>query len=201
MVNRVDGAILGVGVVVLVASILGVVLYDETGGTTFTISWSEEEAATLDERSDSGGAGEFTFEIPVNGTRISSVVHTVEVAANGQQINDDSVDVSVEGPGGETGECSFMITATGGSNSCDAEAQVTESPTGFTVSATNRTAAEDKARERVASDDGTGTWTVTVTIDGGTEIQEPSYDVTVIPSVFEWTPQAQLPSGGGSGPG
>lgn len=200
MVNRVDGAILGIGVVVLVASIIGVVLYDEGGGTTFTISWAEE-TTELDERSESGSPGEFMFKVPVNGSLIASTTFEVEVAANGPQVNDDSVDVSVSGPQGQSGSCSFSVSATGGGgNACEATVEVNERPEGFSVSAANRTAAEQEAREMVANDNGTGTWTVTVTIDGGTEIQEPNYDVTLTPSVTEWAPQAQLPSTG-PGPG
>lgn len=202
MVNRVDGVILGVGVIVLVASILGVVLYDEEGGQTFTVSWAEGEATTLDEQSDSGGPGEYTFQVPVNGTLIADVGFTIDVAANGAQVSDDNVSVAVEGPTGQTGSCAFTISATGGQNSCQTTISVNEQPEGFSLTAQNRTAAEQMAIDRVASGNGTGVWNVTVTVDGGTELQEPSYSITVTPTVTEWNPEVQIPTTGpGPGPG
>lgn len=204
MVNRVDGIILGVGVVVLVASIIGVALYDEEGGQTFTISWQEADASTVSEQSDSGGPGEFTFDVPVNGSNIASVNFLVEVAANGQQVSDDSVSVEASGPGDLSAECSFSITAAGmgdGSNSCEATTDVLDRPESFTVDATNRSAAEAAALEQMDQDDGVGTWTVTVTVDGGTEVQDPSYSIDLTTDKVEWTPVAQSPSGPGTGPG
>lgn len=203
MVNRVDGIILGVGVVVLVASIIGVVLYDEGGDREFTISWAEGDAQSLEEQEDSGQNNEFTFSVPVNGTNIAQTVFLVEVAANGQQISDDSVDVDVAGPQDQSGSCSFEISAVdGGSNSCEAVVDVNERPSGFSITAENQTAAEDAAAEQVSLTNGTGTWEVTVTIDGGQEIQDPSYAVTLAPSIVPWVAEATLPtSGPGSGPG
>lgn len=200
--NRIDGVILGVGVVVLAASILGVVLYDEAGGNTYNISWGEGEAVALDEQSDSGGPGEYTFDVAVNETNIAQMVFTVDVTANGPQVSDDSVEVAVEGPDGMSGDCSFGIPGGSqtGSGTCDASVDVTEAPDAATVRAQNQSAAEEDARDQVSTTDGQGTWTVTVTVDGGTEIQDPNYDVTVNPVVSQWTPVVEIP-GTGSGPG
>lgn len=204
MVNRVDGVILGVGVVVLVASIIGVALYDEEGDQTFTISWEEGDAQELEPQEESGGAGEFSFTAPVNGTNIATATFSVDVQADGLQVNDDTVEVAVSGPDGLSGDCSFQITggSQSASGSCDAEVDVTEQPTGFSVDAPNRTAAQEEATEQVGSTTGNGEWSVTVTISGGQEIQEPSYTVTLTPQISLWTPQAQIPTTGpGPGPG
>lgn len=199
--NRVDGVILGVGVVVLVASIMGVVFYDESGGTTYIVNWNEGDADTLDPQTDSGAADTYEFEVPVNGTSLAQVSFEAEVSTGDPNVNDDTVDVAVEGPTDESGDCSFDIAASGdGSGSCTADATVNEEPERMEVEASNQTAARETALEQAASSNGTGTWTVTVTIDGGTEVSEPSYDITVTPSVVEWEPAPQRP-GDQQGPG
>lgn len=199
--NRVDGVILGVGIVVLVASIMGVIFYEDTGGTTYVIGWEEGSEENLDELTQTGGPETYEFEVPVNGTVLSQVNLEVEASISGSHVSEDSVTVTAEGPQGQSEECSFTIGVDEAGDSCTAEASINEEPQGFDVQASNQSAAEQQAREQVASDNGTGLWTVTVEIDGGQEVADPSYDVTLAPSLVEWSPVAQRPSDGGPGPG
>lgn len=200
--NRVDGVILGVGVVVLIASIVGVILYDEDAGPSFEITWTAGSAQGVGEVSDSGGAETYTFSIPINGTVLAETHFTGEVTVNGARLTPDTVTVSVEGPGGQSDECSFELTAgPSASGSCEVIFDIQDAPEGGTASAEDASAAEAEAEESVASDEGEGTWTVTVAITGGTSAPGPaaaSYSVTVVPEVVEYEASASplVPEGG-----
>jgi hypothetical protein len=200
-VNRVDGVILGVGVVVLLASVLGVIFYDDTAGETYAVSWEEGDETTLDEFTDTGAPDTFEFEAPIEGTLVARTAWEVGVSASGNQLSDDSVTVTATGPQDQEGDCGFTIAATDGSGSCTAEVDVNEQPDSFEVTASNRTEAESRALEQRASTNGTGLWNVTVEIDGGQEVSDPDYEVTLTPTVVEWRPTAERPPGPGSGPG
>lgn len=199
MVNRIDGVILGVGVVVLAASVVGVILYDEQTPETFTTSWSQSEAIELEEQTDSGGPAEYSFETELNRSLLARAEFEVAVSASGANVNEDTIDVEVETPDGDTETCSFTLPGgqTGGSGSCTAEIGVNPRPTITQVTAVNATEAEEQAVEDASAGNGTGTWTTTITIDGGNELNDPSYDVSLTPSVFEWQPTASQsgPSG------
>lgn len=199
MVNRIDGVILGVGVVVLAASVVGVILYDEQTPQTFTTSWSQSEAIELEEQTDSGGPTEYTFETELNRSLLARAEFEVEVTASGANVNQDSVDVEVEVPGGDTQTCSFSLPGgqTGGSGSCTAEVSLAPRPTVTQVTAINASAAEEQAIDEAGAGNGTGTWNTTVTIDGGDELDDPDYEVVLTPSLFEWQPTASQsgPSG------
>ncbi len=195
--NRVDGVILGVGVVVLAASIVGVFLYDDTTGTEFEVTFQESDATELGELTDSGAAGEYTFEQNItNATGMANAIAAVEVTRNGAVLTADSVDVTLEGPEGQTADCSFEMDAgPSGSGTCDAEASVQEQPESLSIAAENGTEAE-----RMAEDDlpttGIGEWVATVTITGGQGAPgpgAPSYSITVTPQYTTWDAQAGAP--------
>lgn len=195
--NRVDGVILGVGVVVLAASIVGVFLYDDTAGTEFEVTFQESEATELDELTDSGAAGEYTFEqniTDVNG--MANAIAAVEVTRNGAVLTADSVDVTLEGPDGQTADCTFeMGPGASGSGTCDAEASVQEQPDPRSINAENGTEAEQTAEDDLPTT-GTGEWVATVTITAGQGAPgpgEPSYSISVTPQYTTWVAQASAP--------
>ncbi len=199
MVNRVDGVILGVGVVVLAASIIGVVLYEEEGAVEFAVSWEEGEATALAELTDGGGPGTYELTTTLNESMLARAIFTVDVTANGRQVNDDTVTVTVEGPNGSSADCDFTITATptaeSGAGSCEADALFQEPPAGLSVQASNQTDAEQAALDQTAMP-GEGEWTITVQISGGQEVADPSYAISVTPSVVHYEPSATLPGEG-----
>ncbi len=195
--NRVDGVILGVGVVVLAASIVGVFLYDDTAGTSFEVTFQESDATELEELTDGGTAGEYTFEANItNVTGMANGIFTVEVTRNGAVVSDDSVEVTVEGPEDQTTDCSFTIAAgASGSGTCEAEATVQEQPEATTISAENGTLAEEQAEARLTTA-GSGVWNVTVAIQGGQGAPlggGASYTITVTPAYTFWDAEASVP--------
>lgn len=195
--NRVDGVILGVGVVVLAASIVGVFLYDDTAGTEFEVAFQESDATELDELTDDGAADEYTFEQNItNVTGMANAIAAVDVTRNGAVITADSVEVTLEGPDGQTADCSFEMGAgPSGSGTCEAEASVQEQPGSLSITAENASEAE-----RMAGDDltatGTGEWVATVTITAGQGAPgpgSPSYSISVTPQYTTWEAQASAP--------
>lgn len=199
MVNRVDGVILGVGIVVLAASIVGVILYDEQSPQEYQLSWSESEAMELEERTDAGGPGEYTFDTQVDQRNLATAEFTVEVTASGASVEDSNVDVEVLTPEGETETCSFTLSGgqTTASDDCTAEFELNPRPEAATTSGTNRTDAEQQALEEADGTEGTGNWTTTVTIDAGTGLSTPDYDITLQPTVYTWEPTANQGGPGG----
>lgn len=192
--NRVDGIILGIGAIVLIASIMGVIFYEDGTETRYDISWDEGDAEELDAVTDSAEPGSNAYTVDINGDLIQAVTFSVTVQSEGSTLTGDDVTVTAEGPQDASGDCAFTIPALESEGSCDAEADVNPEPTVLSVQATNTTNAEDQALEEAANDDGVGAWTVTVDIDEGTEVETPTYDVTIVPSVVEWVPSAQAPS-------
>lgn len=199
MVNRVDGVILGVGIVVLVASVVGVILYDEQSPQEYVLTWGQSEAIELDEQTDSGGPGEFAFETNVSQANLARAEWTVEVTASGTNVQDDSIDVEVVTADGETGSCSFGIPggSTEASGDCTVEFDLNPQPEIPSANGVNNTDAEEQALEDAELTNGTGLWETTVTVDGGTEISEPSYEVALTPALFTWEPTASQQGPGG----
>lgn len=201
--NRVDGIILGVGIVVLAASIIGVILYEDPAETGFQVTFAESSEQSLAEQSNDGAAGEYTFEVPVNASGLASTIFTVDASRNGAVITDDSVEVTAQGPNGTTADCTFTMTAgASASGTCVAEASVSEMPDGSVIDAEDAETAEAEARETLGTA-GTGTWTVTVTITAGTGAPgpgAPSYQVSVTPAYTVWQPSAQVTGPGAAGP-
>jgi len=200
MVNRVDGVILGVGIVVLVASVIGVVLYDEQSPQSYNLSWSESEAIELDEQTDSGGPGEFTFATNVSEESLARTEFTVEVTASGTTVEDSNVEVEVETSEGETDTCSFTVAGGGQTSStgdCTVEFELNPRPALSTANGVNNTAAEQQALDQVAFPNGTGEWATTVTVDAGTGISDPDYDVSLQPTVYNWEVTATQNTPGG----
>lgn len=198
--NRVDGVILGVGVVVLAASIVGVFLYDDTAGTEFQVTFQESDATALDDLTDSGAAGEYTFEQNItNVTGLANTIFTVDVTRNGAVLTADAVEVTLEGPEDQSAECSFeMAAGPSGSGTCDAEAVVAEQPEAVSIDAENATLAEDQAESRLTTA-GSGEWIATVTIQGGQGAPGPgaaAYSITVTPQYTTWAAQAAAPGPG-----
>jgi hypothetical protein len=194
-VNRVDGVILGVGVVVLVASIIGVILYDEEGGNEFTITWGDGSPIALEEQTASGTSASFTFM--VNQTRVAHVDALVEATANGLRLTDDGVTVSLSGPGGVTGSCDFSMGAgASGAGSCTAAGPVEDAPESSAANGATAADAEAAARDSFTGTMGQGEWAVTVTITPGTgpPVGGASYTVILTPQVVQWEPSAAPPA-------
>lgn len=199
MVNRVDGVILGVGIVVLVASVVGVILYDEQSPQDHAVSWSQSEAMELDEQTDSGGPGEYSFDTNVTQENLARADFTVEVTASGANVGDSSVEVEVTSPEGETQSCSFTVAggSTSSANDCTAEFEVNPEPEIDTASGINSTDAESQALDEANLSGGMGDWATTVTIEGGTGVADPDYDVALQPALFTWEATASQGGPGG----
>lgn len=202
--NRIDGVILGVGIVVLAASIVGVLLYDDTAGPEFDVTFQESDTDELEPLADNVNPGEHEFEVPleVDGG-MANAVFTVDVSTGTVRLSDDTVEVALTGPDGQTGDCSFTMAAgAGGSGSCQAVATVQAQPDQVTLNAENATEAEQTASEQALNlTAGNGPWIATVTITGGTAPQGASYTVEVTPGYTTWAPTATTPGPGGiSGP-
>lgn len=202
--NRVDGVILGVGVVVLVASIVGVFLYDDTAGNAFEVTFQESDATELDELTDDGAAGEYTFEQNITDVRgLANTIFTVEVTRNGAVVTADSVEIVLEGPEDQSADCSFeMAAGPSGSGTCDAEATVSEQPDPMSITAENGSEAEQMAEAQLTTA-GSGEWVATVTITAGQGAPgpgEPSYSITVTPQYTTWDARATAPGPDIGGP-
>lgn len=193
-VNRVDGIILGIGAIVLIASIMGVIFYEDDTETQHTITWGAGEAEELDAITDSVEAGSSDYSVDIEGGIIRSVTFTVEVTSDGSTLTGDDVTITAEGPQGQSGDCSFTIPALESEGSCDAEADVNPEPEVATVQAGTTAEARERAIEEASSEEGNGTWTLTVDIDEGNEVGAPSYEISIVPAVVEWAPEAQGPS-------
>jgi len=199
MVNRVDGVILGVGIVVLVASVVGVILYDEQSPQQYTLSWTQSEAIDLDEQTASGGTGEYTFETNVSQQHLADAEFNVEVTASGTNVADSSVSVEVLTPEGETAACEFTVAGgqTESTSDCTAELSLNPEPSPDTTMATNRSEAEQQARDDAQLDNGTGVWETTVSIETDSAVREPDYEVALTPTVFTWEVTANQGGPGG----
>lgn len=198
MVNRVDGVILGVGVVVLVASVIGVFLYDEQSPQSYTLSWGQSEAIALDEQTASGGPDTYTFETDVSEQPLARAEFAVQVDASGLNVQSDSVDVEVLTPEGQEETCSFSLA--GGesdpSGGCSVEFELNPRPERDLIDGTNRTQAEEQAMEDANMTNGTGMWETTVTIEGD-GLQDPNSDITLAPTVYVWGVTASQQGPGG----
>lgn len=199
MVNRVDGVILGVGIVVLVASVIGVILYDEQSPQEYTISWGQSEAIEMDEQTDSGGAGEYSFATNVTEEHLARAEFTVEVTASGTNVEDSNVDVEIQTPGEETDTCSFTVAGgqTSSTNDCSVEFELNPRPQITSANGINASDAESQAIEEAELTNGTGEWATTVTISTGAGLSDPDYDISLTPTVYTWDATAAQQGPGG----
>ncbi len=192
--NRVDGIILGIGAIVLIASVMGVIFYEDDTETRFNIAWSEGDAQELDAITDSVEAGSHEYTVDIDGDLIHTVTFRVSIESSGSTLTGDDVTAAAQGPQDQTGDCTFTIPALESDGSCDADVDVNPEPTVPTARGADASSAEERALEEGSSEEGVGSWTVTVDIDEGTEVGTPSYEVTILPIVVEWAPSAQPPS-------
>lgn len=185
--ERIDVAILAVGVVVLAASIVGVIAYEPGDGTDFQVTYQASDETDLPAPDDrSGGAQTFTFEVPVDRNRLVDLHFDVAVSTGQARVTDDQVDVTVTGPGDRSDDASFSVAAspTGGSNEVRLSFHIRDVPSATVVNADDEDSARTAALDEVNWTDGTGTWTVEVTVTAGTSAPgpgSPQYTVSVQP--------------------
>lgn len=154
--NR-DTAVGIVGAIVLVAAMAGVFFYERSQFSTYEIDWQTQEAGTEsdDGSLDEGSSEEHLFTADAEG--LSTVRVTLTWTDDVGQ--PDTFEVTVQGPDGTTSE-----PVEGASSPLEVEVPIHEAPESTTATGRSLEDARDQANASASWTDGTGDWTVTVTL-------------------------------------
>lgn len=183
--NR-DTAVGMVGAVVLIAAMGGVFFYERGQFDTYEVSWetaevlSEPASGTLDE----GDAADHSFSTEEE--RLSTV--TVSLSWSDDAGDPDTLELAVQGPEGEHAD-----SAEDSSSPLEVEVPIQEAPDTSTATGRSIEDARDQLNDSASWTNGTGDWTVTVTLveaPGGqlpTE-EDGSQDYEVTFTVERWEP-------------
>ncbi len=190
--EKIDLAIIVVGVIVVVAAVAGAALYGGPGGEQrFDVSW-ETETTELDAASENlganGGEQEFTFD--VDQRNITEALFTVTVSAGAGHLAQDDVTVTVTTPGGNETEGTGSITAGASSTTVEVTVELAEVPDVSLISAADREAALAELAAEHTDTAGVGNWTVTVTVDHGGTSLTGEHEVEVQPELTHYLAQA-----------
>lgn len=174
--EKIDAVIAVLAVVAVVGSAVGLTTY-ESGIKTFNVGFptstvDQEETATLD------GPGEATLEFDVTQRNLTWVNFTIEVSTDDALSQGRSVDVEAEAPNGTTMGGSGTLSGAGGDSvTVELAFPVRKVPGGFETQARSIDDVFSDLNATHAHDNGTGTWTVDVTVSGGPAISTATYDI------------------------
>lgn len=173
----------------LASAVTGAVLYEPDGRLkTFNVDWVTD-TTSLDPKTASlganGGSETLEFEVPVR--NVTTGTFRAVLSAGDGHVNQDELTVNVTAPGGQTQEDSTTLAAGSSSTSLEVAVDVATIPKVSNVEAVNDSAALEKLTEDHASTNGTGTWTVEVTVNhGGTGITG-THEVEVTPTIGHYS--------------
>ena len=179
------------GAVVLVAAMIGVFFYERGQFHEYDVTWQQAPSETAQQAQgatlSTGEAADHTFTLQA--PSLATVEVTVTWTDDGG--DPDTFQVLVEGPDGRSGN------AQGSQGELVVEVPVAETPTATSAVGRNEEAAREMLLSQVATGQGQGTWTVTVTLEaapgattpvGGAETQADGandYEVTLQPLVWD----------------
>lgn len=178
----------------LVAAMSGVFFYERSQFSTYEVDWQSQQAGTTTEGGslDEGASQDHT--VTIDAERLSTV--RVRLTWSDDVGEPDTFELAVNGPNG---------TYSGGdasaSSPLEVEVPIHEDPGTTTASGRSLEDAHGQANATASWTDGTGAWTVTVTLANAPGEQAPvadaettedgsqDYQVTVI--YEQWTPSLQ----------
>lgn len=154
--NR-DTAVGIVGAIVLVAAMAGVFFYERSQFSSYEVAWQAQEAGTAsdDGSLDEGASQDHTFT--ADGEGLSTVRVTLTWTDDVGQ--PDTFEVTVQGPNG-----TYSDSDDGASSPLEVEVPIHEAPDTTTATGRSLEDARDQANASATWTDGTGDWTVTVTL-------------------------------------
>lgn len=196
-VQKIDmliGAVLALG---LVGSVIGTIVYEEAPpARTFDVAWSTSDA-TLPEQSDSQtGGGQTTFEFDVTRANLTEGVVTVVVSSSSARPQPRTVTVTVNAPNA-TEESESATLPSGTQNSVEIEVVVPLAavPNATEVTAQDIDVARAQVNETYSTRNGTGTWTVTVEIQGEQIVlANPTYQISMTPTLSYYMGDVTIPT-------
>lgn len=180
------------GAALLVAAMAGVFFYERAQFETYDVTWeqieagSETETGTLEEQA----SGSYTFTADAD--RLSSVVLTL--SWTDETGDPDTFEVAVQGPNG-----TYSDTAEGDASPLEVEIPVQGEPGITTATGRSIADARDQLNTSAAWTNGTGGWSVTVTLTdapgGQLPIEEDgSQDYELSFAYERWEPTLQIGS-------
>lgn len=187
--EKIDLAIIVVGVIVVVAAVAGAALYGGPGAEQrFDVAWNTE-TTELDAATASLGpsGGEETFTFDVEQRNITEAVFTVTVDVGAGHLAQDDVTVTVTTPGGNETQESASIATGETSATVEVTVDLAEVPDVSLVTAQSLEAALSDLTSQHASTAGVGNWTVTVNVDHGGTSLAGQHDVQVEPELTYYT--------------
>lgn len=183
--QKIDIAIIVLGVVVLASAVTGAVLYEpDTRARTWNVDWNTD-TTSLDPKSDSVGAsgGTVSLEFDVTQLNVTQGTFSTTVQAGSGHVSQDEIVVNVTAPNGKSSEDSTTLAAGASQTTLEVDVGLASVPTVATVQATNRSAALAMLAEDHLSRTGTGTWFVNVTVNHGGAGIAGTHDIQVTPTV------------------
>lgn len=183
--QKIDIAIVVLGVVVLASAVTGAVLYEpDNRARTWNVQWTTD-TTSLDPKSGSVGAsgGTATFTFDVTQRNVTTGTFSATVQAGSGHVGEDQITVNVTAPGGKSAEETTTLAAGSSQASLEVDVQLASVPTVATVQAVNRSAALSMLVEEYASDAGTGTWHVNVTVNHGGTGLAGDHQIEVTPTI------------------
>lgn len=189
--QKIDIAIIVLGVVVLASAVTGAMLYEpDDPSQTWTVNWAAD-TTSLDPVEDSVGAsgGTASFDIDVTEENVTQGTFSVTVQTPSNHVNEDSITVNVTSPDGTSNEDSTTLAAGSSQATLEVSVQMATVPTVAKIQADSNASAHEKVAEEYTSRAGTGTWTVNVTVDhGGTGVAG-DHSIEVTPTVGTYAAQ------------
>lgn len=188
--ERLDALVAGIGVLVVATALAGVVVSGpgpEGGGRAFRIGFPEQRIPLPAQQGSFSGDGTRDVPVQVTTPNATRVAFTVRVTGAGPRAAPDSVEVTLAGPDGRRESQQATLPGPG------ASADVTlafERPVGRAPATQDvRGASEAQALAGVAGQahrNGTGTWTVTVTVRGGLPVHNEAHTIVVESAVVAY---------------
>lgn len=173
----------------LASAVTGAILYEPDGRTrTFDVDWPTDTTSIEPQPASmgaNGGSETLEFEVPVRNVTTGTFRAVLQV--DDGHVNEDELIVNVTAPGGQTNEDSTTLASGSSSTSLEVNVDVGTIPQVSEVQARNESEAVEKLAEDHETTDGTGTWTVEVTVDHPGAALTGSHEVEVTPTVGHYS--------------
>ncbi|MCA1813697.1 MAG: hypothetical protein LC624_07070 [Halobacteriales archaeon] len=162
--ERLDGIVAGVGVLIVLLALGGAVSSGPAGAADFHIAFPEQRLALPDATGSITGEGTLDLRFPVNVTNLTRVEVQLQAVGQGPRVAPDDVTATLRGPDGRSIQAQGGIAGPGTGG--EAAALELRLPTGSAPAERDIRAASAGAAlaqaGSLASANGTGTWTLSI---------------------------------------
>jgi hypothetical protein len=164
--ERLDGIVGGLGVLVVAVALLGVAVSAPIapGAQAFHVAFPEHAVPQPDQSGTIAGDGSHEFPVPIGARNLTRVTFALDVSAPGPRALADTVTMTLQRPDGRTQQQTGTLgNPAAASLTLTLDAPVGSPPAERDVRAPSSAAALAQVAG-LASANGTGTWTVTVQV-------------------------------------